>query len=247
LGYAHIREIVYAATSMSNIRNPVRTFVFCCLATISASQLCSGQQYFPGNIFELRPPHVRISEASESAANPRGHKSFDFFEAPPEIPPQSDVRLSEQDSLSLVYPAHGGSFHSGGSSLFDRLRIDALQLELDLFHFLNPFGPVGHTLVPPRENSLFIGRLSPGGYQVNIRNWYLPPILGFDPETFVPPANAITPTDPIFATPISSDDPPILIETSFHFRVLAIPEASTLSLIVIAFFVLMGWARSRTR
>jgi hypothetical protein len=217
------------------------------MATIAPSQLCTGQAFFPGNIFELRPPHVRVSEAGESAANPRGRQSFDFFEAPPAIPPQSDVRLTEQDTLSLVYPAHGGSFHSGGSSLFDRLRINVSQLELDLFHFFNPFGPVGHTLVPPRENSLFIGRLSPGEYQVNIRDWYLPPTPSFDPETFEPPADAITPDGSVFATPISSGDLPVLIESSFHFRVLTIPEASTLTLMVIAFLVLKGWARARTR
>jgi hypothetical protein len=202
---------------MSRIRKVLQTLVSCWLASIAATQLCNGEKLFAGNIFELRPPHVRISEPNETASNPRG--SYAFGEPVPAIPPQSEVRLTEEDSLSLVYPASGGSSHSGGSSLFDRLRINGYQLELDLFHFLHPFGPIGWAFIPPHENSLFIGQLLPGDYHVNIRSWYLPPTPNFDPETFQPPANAITPTGPIFAPPISSGDPSVLLESCFRFRV----------------------------
>jgi hypothetical protein len=235
---------------MSKMRNVLQSFVSCCLATIAASQPCRGQEHVPSpSIFELRPPHVRVSEPGESAGNPRGGRSFDFFDAPPAIPLQNEVRLSEEDSLSLVYPASGGSSHSGGSSLFDRLRVNGSQLELDLFHFFNPFGPFGHTIIHPHENSLFIGQLSAGEYQVNIRNWYLAPNSSsvFDPETFSPPSNVITPTSPFFAIPIYSDDPPVLLQSSFGFRVLGVPEASTLALTVVAFLVSIGGARHRVR
>jgi hypothetical protein len=159
---------------MTSARRILPSLITCCLILFVVGQRCSCQEFFPGNIFELRPPHVRVSEGAESSTNPRGGQWFGYFEAPPAIPPQSEVQLTEDDLLTMVYPASGGSFYSGGSTLLDRLQIDGSQLELDVFRFFNPFGPFGDTLVPPRENSLFIGQLSAGEYTVNIRNWYLP-------------------------------------------------------------------------
>jgi hypothetical protein len=232
---------------MIDIRRISPTLITCFLMSFAVSQLCSGQEFFPGNIFELRPPHVRISEATENSANPRGGQWFGYFEAPPAIPPQSEVWLTEEDLLSLVYPASGGSFSSGGSSLFDRLRIGGSQLELDLFHFFNPFGPFGNALVPPRENSIFAGQLTAGEYGVNIRNWYLPPdsLSGFDPEAFEPPSNAVMLTDQIFALPLNRDDPPVFFESSFRFVVQAVPETSTLTLAVIGVLISTACARRR--
>jgi hypothetical protein len=191
---------------MIRARRILPTLFSCWLMSSALDARCSGQEVFPGHLFELRPPHVRISEANESPINPRGGQWFEYFETPPAITPQSDVRLTEEDLLSLVYPASGGSFSSGGSSLIDRLRIDGSELELDVFHFFDPFGVFGDALVPPRENSLFIGQLPASEYLVNTRNWYLSydMLTGFDPETFEPPSNATTPTLPIFMIPLSS-------------------------------------------
>ena len=237
-----------AAFAMGYLRKIPATLT-CCLVAFAVGQLCSGQEFFPGNIFELRPPHVRLSEETENSANPRGGQSFGYFEAPPAIPPQSEVRLTEEDSLSLVYPAHGGSFFSGGSALLDRLRVNGTQLNLDLFHFTNSTDPLGNTLVPPAENSLFIGQLSAGEYKVNIRDWYLPwdILSGFDPATFEPPSNAVMPSGQIFSTPLSSDDLPTFTESSFQFLVLSVPEASTLGLAVIALLAFTTCVGQRLR
>ena len=229
---------------MANIRRlPARLGTFCVLS-FAVSRLCA-QEYFPGNIFESRPPHVRISEPNESPANPRGGQWFGYTEPPPEIPPQSAVRLTENDLLSIVYPARGGSFHSGGFSLFDRLRFVGSQFELDLFRFYDPFGAFGATLVPPRENSIFMGQLSAGGYTVKIRNWWLPSNPNFDPETFEPPSNAIMPTGQIFATPTRSDDPPVYVESSFSFAVQPLPEGSTIAMTIYALIVALASVRRR--
>lgn len=224
----------------------ILSMLTCCLIWMAAELRCCGQEFFPGNISELRPPHVRVSEGAESAANPRGGRSFDFFTAPPAIPPQSEVRLTEVDLLSLVYPAESGSFHSGGSALRDRLRIEDRQIELELFHFFNPFGPIGNALIPPSERSLFIGKLPAGDYQVNIRNWNFPwdTLLGFDPETFVPPANAIKADSQIIALP-QGNEAPIYSESSFHFLVIAVPESTSLALATVAFFSSLACVRYR--
>jgi hypothetical protein len=238
------REKLTAMIKSSRVQATLLTY---CLISFAMSLPCSGQEFFPGNIFELRPPHVRLSEPNESPAKPHGGRWFGYFEAPPAITPQSEVRLTEADLLSLVYPASGGSYYSGGSSLFDRLRVDGSQLELDVFRFFSLFGPIGNALVPPRENSLFIGQLRAGEYTVNIRNWYLPPdaLSGFDPEAFVPPSNASMPPGQIFATPVNSGDPPVFLESSFPFVVQAVPEIPTLVLAFIACLVSMVCGRHR--
>ena len=186
-----------------------------------------GQEFFPGNIFELRPPHVRISDLGEGATNPHSIQSFPFFVAPPAIAPQADVRLTDNDLLTLVYPSNGGSFSSGGSALFDRLQVNGLAVELDLFHIALLFS--GDTIVPAQETGIFIGRMAAGEYQVNIRNWYLPStaLPSFDPQAFIPPANVIEPTGPIFQIPLFGEEvPPVVTQSSFRFTVVSVPEPS---------------------
>jgi hypothetical protein len=212
---------------------------------------------FPGNISELRPPHIRTSRPDKSTVHPRSHLWFPFFESPPAIPPQSEVFLTDHDLLTLVYPALGGSYSSGEVILRDHLRIAGNQLELEIFHI--PTGFSGDALVPPLESGFFLGQLPAGEYNVAIRKWYLPPGMapGFDPETFVPPANAISyvpPPIPItgvhvtFQPPFSVDDPPIVVHSSFQFAVLAVPEPTTMILgIVLAVLSTFYFARLNAR
>ncbi len=220
----------------------------CILALTVVGVACAqsdSPEFFPGDIFELRPPHVRISLLSETADSPRSYRSFPFFEAPPAIPPQNEVRLTDQDSLTLVYPTTAGSFSSGGTSLSDRLRIHGQDLDLDLFHISVP--SFGSAVIPASESGQLVGRLSAGEYTVYVRNWYLPydVLPDFDPEAFEPPMSFITPTTEIFAIPISGSDPTVMSQTSFQFTVVAAPEPGS---IVLAFFLLgiVGGIRCRT-
>lgn len=205
---------------------------------------------FPGNIFALRPPHIRLSEPGESAANPRGGRSFPYYIAPPAIPLQDEVRLTDQDSLTLVYPSSGGSYSSGGSTKYDRLRIVGHQLQLDIFNILIPFG--GDAFVPQGERALFVGQLPAGEFEVVIREWSLPPEEpiwrmshwpDFDPEAFEPPDNYLVyippavPPSGIYATftpPTEPGDLAVMVPSGFHFTVLAVPEPSIASGLVTA-------------
>jgi hypothetical protein len=245
-GPVWVRTVLTA--TVADMRRILAAFIAFCLSWPVVGNLCRGQEFFPGNIFELRPPHVRVSEGTESFTNPRGGQWFGYMEAPPAIPAQNDIRLTDEDMLSLVYPASNGSFYSGGSVLLDRLRVNGAELELDVFHFTSLFGPIGNALVPPRENSLFIGRLSAGEHTVNTRNWYLPwdTLSHFDPEKFEPPANAIMPNGQLFATPVASDDPPVFIASSFQFVVFSVPEPSSIMLIVVG-MIAMIWSGMRRK
>lgn len=230
---------------MTSSRRHVLTLIACCVPLLNIGTTCRGDDALPASIFEVRPPHVRVSEPSESAATPHGGQSFSPFESPPAIPPQNDVQLTIADPLSIVYPASGGSSVSGGTAVVDRVRINGSQVELDVFNFFNAFGPFGQTIVGPRENSLFLGQLPAGVYDVNVENWYLPYALaaGFNPETFEPPANAITPTGSLFALPIAPDDPPIVVTSTFQFAVLAVPESKTIVLVAFAVMSTFGFIR----
>ena len=222
---------------------------------------------FPGDIFALRPPHVRVSEPGESAVKPRGGRYFPYYVVPPAIPAQEEVRLTNQDQLTLVYPSSGGSYSSGGSVRRDRLRIDGRQLLLDIFHI--PISFSGDALVPPAESAIFLGQLGAGEYDVAIRTWYLPPAVlpwldpgiplpDFDPETFEPPENVIVyvppavPPSGIYATfspPFLPWDPPVVVPSSFRFTVLAVPEPSLFSGLstAVLYIGLVGRIGSRRR
>jgi hypothetical protein len=231
-----------------------------CTSLLETSALALSDDPFPGNIFELRPPHVRLSEPGESASHPRGGQTFPFDQLPPAVPPQDEVILTERDSLTLVYPSEGGRYSSGEFELRDRLRIDGNELALDIFQI--PIFFSGDALVPPAESGIFLGQLPAGEYNVSIRHWYLPPavfpwldpgtIPEFDPETFEPPANTITfvpppiPPTGVYATfqpPYAPGDPPVVVPSSFQFTVFAVPEPGTFAATVLAVFCFAGIAR----
>lgn len=204
----------------------------CFVMVVLVGLLSRGDELFPVSIFEARPPHVRVSESGESAVNPRGSRHFDIFTAPPSIPSQNDVLLTDADLLTLVYPASAGSTVSGGESIFDRVRVFGLQVELDVFYFYNVFGPVGQAIVAPKENSIFIGLLAPGTYDVNVHKWYLPfaTASNFEPDAFQPPANFITATSSLFGLPIYPDDPSVVSDSTFQFTVTAVPECGSIAM-----------------
>jgi hypothetical protein len=224
----------------------------------STAAFANNDDPFPGDIFALRPPHIRLSEPGESAADPRGGRSFPYNIAPPAIPPQDEVRLTDQDPLTLVYPSSGGSYSSGGSTKYDRLRIEGHQLQLDIFNIPIPFG--GNAFVPQGEKALFVGQLPAGEYDVVIRKWSLPPEEpiwrmsrwpDFDPEAFEPPDDYLVyippavPPSGIYATfspPTDPGDLAVMVPSSFRFTVSAVPEPSVLRGLVAATLCLgMCW------
>lgn len=224
----------------------------------------AGTDPFPGDIVELRPPHVRVSEPGETEAQPRSGQYFSFFEPPPAIAPQQEVRLTEHDLLTLVYPAERGRYSSGGYILRDRLRIEGRELVLDIFDI--PISFFGDALVPPSENAIFVGQLAAGEYDVAIRNWYLPPTvlpwldpgtpIEFDPEAFEPPKNVIiyvpppVPPSGVYATfsrPLLPGEPPVVVPSSFQFTVIAIPEPSSLASLTVLILCAAGIRRVGAR
>jgi hypothetical protein len=243
----------YGVADPMSIATKLISLAVCCSAILLAGRSCVGQiidaseliniegefpdfsehyRFFPGNIYELRPMHVRLSDPTESAASPRSKLHFPFFEAPPPTPSQGEIRLTDRDELTLVYPSHPGSFHSGGSKKYDRLIVNDSEIVLDLITV--PLGGYGSTVVPQRENGLFMGRLAPGVYEVTTRDWALPPEFfpGFDPETFEP----------------SPDTEPLSVNVSvFQFTVIAVPEPSSLTLMLAVLVVLIRWSRRGVR
>lgn len=208
-------------------------FLLLALVTIDRENSAHADEYFPSSIFELRPPHVRVSRDDENISQPRSYQSFQFFEPPPATPPQASVRLTEFDDLTLVYPSHGGSSTSGGSTLWDQVLVNGLEVKLNVFHFPLPW--IGNAFVSPQETGLFLGQLSPGQYEVTVSHWYLPPsyLPDFNPESFVPPANVVIPSpNSPFGFPLDDATPAVVVPSAFQFRVVAIPEPSLLMWIV---------------
>lgn len=212
--------------------------------TVVGAALCfSGRgafaqnQFFPGNIFELRPPHIRKSLSHETTSAPRSTTYFPFFEAPPAITPQQSVILREGDPLTAVYPVSSGSSHSGGSYETDRLVMSDNRLVLDVFTIPSDF--VGHAFVSPHESGRFIGTLDQGDYQFELRRWYIPREYReqFDPATFDPVDYLV----PVFQQAGQPGDGPLAFEnytlqpispwvTIVPFTVYAIPEPSSMLL-----------------
>jgi len=108
------------------------------LATIAACfiQSATHAEFFPGNIFELRPPRVRTATVLESADTPENRQYFAFQEPPPQSTPQESIHLSDADLLSAVFPVGGGSFSSGEVAyVVAGLGIDEFNITLDYHSF----------------------------------------------------------------------------------------------------------------
>jgi len=128
--------------------------------------------FFPGNIFELRPPRVQAADPHGPANTLENRQYFAFEEQPPRSTPQEDIYLTDSDLLFAVFPVSNGSFSSGESAyVFAGLTIVDFNITLDYYRFPTLFS--GDALVAPWEQSVFIGTLPVGEYTFNLRRWFL--------------------------------------------------------------------------
>ncbi len=132
-------------------------------------------EFFPGNLFELRPPRVRVATPQETADTPERRQSFAIQESPPASPAQESNYLTDADQLAAVFPVSGGSFSSGGGrSEVGGMSVEGNMVTVDNYNFRDFFGPIGATLVAPWEQSVFVGALPAGDYIFNLRVFIIP-------------------------------------------------------------------------
>jgi hypothetical protein len=207
-------------------------------------------EFFPGNLFELRPPHVRKSSLAENSSHPRSIRSFPFFEPPPPAPPQSSVILRDIDDLAVVYPVSNGAFSSLGSYRVERLDIQGNRIVLDVFTV--PLDVVGNAVVAANEAGFFVGSLEAGDYEFELRLWSIPGEYrnefdadNFDPSDYLAPTYAPTPIDELIdLNRVTGTLEPLNPATVIvPFRVLAVPEATTFGMTALSLLVLVTWRR----
>lgn len=142
-------------------------FGLCVLAVVGLAKTCEAQIGF-SNIFEVRPPRVRVATLDEvSDTRPR---SYSFAGKPVEpTDPQSSILLTNADPLVAVFPVR--DFANSDRSIYSvaGVEVDSFDISIDFYAFANPFSGSTDSISPPLEQTVFLGALPAGSYSIDLR------------------------------------------------------------------------------
>lgn len=185
------------------------------------------------DIFDIRPPRVRVATVEETIA--AAPLNYHLPSVPADsVVPQEELLLTEQDPLVAVFPvrdfqhSHNTIYEIGG------VEVDGFDISIDFYQFISSRPGANNSIYLPLEQTVSLGTLPAGEYDVRLRYWTLNPEdqFGFDPSTipeFIPP-----PPGTLVASPGRH-----YTQSNFSFTVVPEPSSCLLAWIGMGLFAIL--------
>ena len=181
------------------------------ISALPGAGAAATMEYFPQNIFALRPLRVRPTQPGDENLQERF-----ALENIPRVPQQNELTLTEADNVSVVFPDWHRIYHS--YQLQEGTEGNRLVVIVK-----DVISAGGKALSWPYDHILPMGKLAAGNYTMVLRHEYW--------EYRRPSRDKFSQID--LRGPVSAE-PALSLhsshETTLDFSVLAVPEPSTLML-----------------